>query len=166
MLSLLLWRYSILGKKNQKEDANKKKTEEYGFKEIVVLGKCYLDAAQKCNEPKIECVGWNHHLLIPIITNMAFACELFLKAILKHNNNDSKGIRTHKLINLFEELQEDIKKEIMNSENEEDFRIRLDKVSNYFYEFRYLYEYYPSSIEYKFLCDFSEKLLKVVDKME
>lgn len=152
-----------MGKKNNKENANKKRTEEYGFKEISVLGKCYLDAAQKCNEPKIESVGWNHHLLVPIITNMAFACELFLKAILKRDN---KAIRTHKLINLFDELQEDIKKEIINSENEEDFRIRLYNVSNLFEEMRYLYERYPFSIEYKFLCDFSEKLLKVVDKMK
>lgn len=110
MLFLLLERYRILGKKNQKEDVNKNRTKEYSFKEISVLGKCYLDAAQKCNEPKIENVGWSHHLLVPVITNMAFACELFLKAILKHDN---KEIRTHKLINLFDELQEDIKKKLL-----------------------------------------------------
>ena len=150
-------------KKNNKENANKKRKEEYSFKDILVLGKCYLDAAQKCNEPKIENVGWSHHLLIPIITNMAFACELFLKAILKCDN---KEIRTHKLINLFDELQEDIKKEIIDSDNEEDFKRKLYNVSNLFEEMRYLYERYPFSIEYRFLCDFSEKLLKVLDKME
>lgn len=151
-----------MGKKNQKEDINKKRTDEYGYKEISALGKCYLDAAKKCNEPKIECVGWSHHLLIPIVTNMAFACELFLKAILKRNN---KEIKTHKLMVLFEELPEDIKRKIVNSENEKDFRIKLDNVSDLFAEFRYIFERYPCSIEYKFLCDFSEKLLKVVEKM-
>lgn len=152
-----------MGKKNQKEDANRKRKEEYSFREIIVLGKCFLNAARKCNEPKIECVGWSHSLLVPIITNMAFACELFLKAILKHDDKEKK---LHSLIDLFDALQEDIKKEIMNSENEDVFKRNLVNVSNYFEEFRYLYERYPFSIDYKFLCNFSEKLLKVVDKME
>lgn len=149
-------------KKNQKEDANRKRKEEYSFREILDLGKCFLDAAQKCNEPKIECVGWSHPLLVPIITNMAFACELFLKAILKQNN---KEIKTHNLKKLFDGLQENIKREIINSDNEEDFIRKLTNVSSLFEEMRYLYERYSSSIEYNFLCDFSNKLLKVIDKM-
>lgn len=153
-----------MGKKDQKEDANRKRKEKYSFKEISVLGKCFLDAAQRCNEPKIECVGWSHPLLVPIITNMAFACELFLKAILKRYDNEIR-IKTHNLKELFDELQEDLKREIINSDNEEDFIRRLTNVSNLFEEMRYLYEHSPFSISYNFLCDFSNKLLKVVDKM-
>jgi hypothetical protein len=66
----------------------------------------------------------------------------------------NKEKKSQSLLDLFNAIQEDIKKKIMTSENKEEFKRNLANVSNYFEEFRYLYELSPSSIEYKFLCDF------------
>ena len=76
----------------------KNKFEEYDYKQIAILGKSFLDAAKICDNPKIGEVGWSHYLIVPIITNMSFACELFLKAILKHDEIQQKKIeiRTRK----------------------------------------------------------------------
>lgn len=149
-------------RKNQRQDYNKKKPEEYDYKDIAILGKVFLDAAKKCNEPKIEDIGWSHHLIVPIITNMVFACELFFKAILKYEN---KLIRTHELVDLFYKLSDESKRKIVDSVNEEEFLCKLINVSNLFQEWRYLYERYPSSIEYVFLQELSEKLLVIVDDL-
>ncbi len=146
-------------KNNKKRYNNNKKPKDYDYRQIKELGKAFLDTAKKCNNPKIEFTGWTHPLLVPIITNMAFSCELFLKAILKHDN---KEIKTHNLKELFNNLPEDIKNKIMKSQNEEDFMAKLENISNLFEEWRYLYERYPNSVEYNFLCYFSEKLSKIV----
>lgn len=135
--------------------------EEYDYKQIAMLGKSFLDAAKTCNNPKIQEDGWNHHLIVPIITNMSFACELFLKAILKHDGIQQKKI--HKLDGLFNELRDDRKREIVGFENAEEFMIQLTNISNLFEEWRYIYERYPSSVEYNFLCELSDRLLSIVE---
>lgn len=135
--------------------------EVYDYKQIAMLGKSFLDAAKTCNNPKIQEVGWNHNLIVPIITNMSFACELFLKAILKHDDIQQKKI--HKLDGLFNELRDDRKSEIVDFEDAEEFMIKLTNISNLFEEWRYIYEWYPSSIEYNFLCELSDRLLSIVE---
>lgn len=140
------------------------KIEEYDYKQIAILGKSFLDAAKICDNPTMEEVGWNHDLIVPIITNMSFACELFLKAILKHDDIQQK--KMHKLAGLFNELGNDRKREIVRSENAEEFMIKLTNISNLFEEWRYIYERYPSSVEYNFLCDLSDRLLSVVEGFE
>lgn len=154
-----------MAKNNQTQYNDKSIFKEYDYKQIIDFGKVFLDAAKKCNKPNISSVGWSHPLLVPIITNMAFSCELFLKAILKHDNNDTKKTKTHNLKDLFNELQENIKSEIMKPYNEEDFMAKLENISNLFMEWRYLYERHLGSVEYNFLCDFSEKLLEIADNM-
>lgn len=72
-------------------DLTKYKADEIEWQQIASIGKTYLDAVKKCNNPSIECVGCSHPLFIPIITNMAFACELFLKSLLQR---DGKEIRS------------------------------------------------------------------------
>lgn len=92
---------------------------------------------------------------------MSFACELFLKAILKHDDIQQKKI--HKLDDLFNEVGDNRKREIIHSENAEDFMTKLTNISNLFEEWRYIYERRPSSAECKFLCDLSGKLLFIVE---
>lgn len=138
--------------------------EEYDCKQIAMLGKSFLDAAKTCNNPKMQEVGWSHHLTVPIITNMSFACELFLKAILKHDGIQQKKI--HKLDGLFNELRDDRKREIVGSENAEEFMIKLSNISNLFEKWRYIYERYPSSVEYNFLYELSDRLLNIVEGFE
>ena len=145
-------------------ETGKNKFEEYDYKQIAILGKSFLDAAKICDKPKIEEVGWSHNLIVPIITNMSFACELFLKAILKHDDIQQKKI--HKLDCLFNELGNDRKREIVGSEKEDEFMIKLTNISNLFEEWRYVYERYPSSVEYNFLCDLSDRLLSVIEAFE
>ena len=146
----------------KKQKCVKKQSEEYDYWQIAILGKTFLDAAQKCNDTKIECVGWSHHLIVPIITNMAFACELFLKSILKYNNIE---IRKHCLVELFEKLPKEFKEEIIGLENEEIFYRNLTYISDFFEKWRYLYEYYPFSAKYDFLQNFSNSLLNVIEKL-
>ena len=50
---------------------------------MLDTARVFLMAATRCNEPPVQQVGWSHPLLIAIVTNAAFSCELFLKAILK-----------------------------------------------------------------------------------
>lgn len=138
----------------------KNKIEEYDYKQIATLGNSFLDAAKICNNSKIEEVGWSHHLIVPIITNMSFACELFLKAILKHDGMQQKKV--HRLVDLFNELGADRKMEIIGAENAEEYMIKLTNISNLFEEWRYIYERYPSFVEYKFLCELSDRLLFIV----
>lgn len=118
------------------------------FRNIASLGKSYLEASRKCNVPDIECIGWVHYLFVPIITNMAFACELFLKAILQRDGNKVKG---HRLVTLFEQLEDNVKKDIVGTEDMEIFIDKLTNISDLFVNYRYMYEDNISSINYNFL---------------
>lgn len=92
------------------KDPNKLKPEEHNTRQMLGVAKTFLMCAKKCNEPPAQQHGWTHPLLIPIITNAAFSCELFLKTLLAKHNIPKKK---HKLDELFEALPEDIKKEII-----------------------------------------------------
>lgn len=137
---------------------------QYSGRDIVCLGKNFLEAAKKCDSQEIEHVGWSHSLLVPIVVNMAFSCELFFKAILKYHNQE---IKTHNMERLFERLPEDVQKQLVDicDCDEEEFRNSLRRVSNYFEEWRYLYERHPSTVEYTFLRELSEKLLELTEEV-
>lgn len=66
-----------------KEDPNKLKTEEYSERQMLNIARAFSAAANKCNEPSYKKIGWAHPLLIPIVVNISFACELFMKVLLK-----------------------------------------------------------------------------------
>lgn len=144
-------------------DTTKYKADEIGYQQISSIGKAYLDVAKKSNDPSIECMGWSHPLFIPIITNMAFACELFLKSLLKR---DGKQTRGHKLIELFEALKDELKDDIIGSEESEEFKCNLSKISNLFVDWRYVYEQPLDDIEFSFLSTFAERLLAVIENSE
>lgn len=137
---------------------------QYSGRDIACLGKNFLEAAKKCDSQEIERVGWSHSLLVPIVVNMAFSCELFFKAILKYHNQE---IKTHNMEKLFERLPEDVQKQLVDicDCDEEEFRNSLRRVSNYFEEWRYLYERHPSTVEYIFLRELSEKLLELTEEV-
>lgn len=141
-------------------DLTKYKADEIEWQQIASIGKTYLDAVKKCNNPSIECVGCSHPLFIPIITNMAFACELFLKSLLQR---DGKEIRSHKLFELFNALEDKLKEEIIGSVNSDDFMCKLGKVSNIFVGWRYLYESPLACVEVDFLRDFAERMLIIIE---
>ena len=131
---------------------NTEQKKRYSCHDIACVGRIFLEAAKQCNPQEVERVGWSHSLLIPIIVNMALSCELFFKAILKYHNQE---IKTHNMEKLFEGLPEEIQKKLVDicicDCDKEEFRNSLRRVSNYFEEWRYLYERYPSSVEYTFL---------------
>ncbi|WP_394910550.1 RNA 2'-phosphotransferase [uncultured Robinsoniella sp.] len=142
-------------------DLKNYKANEIKWQQIASIGKAYLDAAKKCSNPSIECMGWSHPLFMPIITNMAFACELFLKSLLKQHG---KQLNNHRLLDLFNELNNDLETEIIGSDNPKDFKCNLSKISNLFVDWRYIYEQPLVAIEFNFLSTFAERLLAVIEK--
>lgn len=97
-------------------------------------------------------------LFVPSIVNCAFACELFMKSILQ------KNIRGHKLNDLFSSLDGGIQEKIKNKTIKEmnslsktyseiDFQNDLEKNSNIFAEWRYVYEGNSDSANYQFITN-------------
>lgn len=83
----------------------------------------------------------------PIAINSAFACEVFLKAMLKYQESETP--KSHKLRELYnalpDELQERIKQDVSGGYSDmwrnawgRDY---LDEISNAFVEWRYSYEH-------------------------
>ena len=123
----------------------------------------YLDCAKFCqNEPNsiVERYKW---YTTPEITNTAFACEIFMKA-LAFTASD-KLPRGHELAKLWEVLtpqdQLGIKNEVYQIEgdmSEELFCEKLASISKAFDAWRYVYEKHGASVELSFLRAFSEAL--------
>lgn len=145
------------------KNVNKIKPENYNLKQIMYTGNSFLDAAKKCNDtPTVEVIGWSHPLTIPIITNTAFACELFLKAMLQKNNIT---VKSHKLIDLFDKLPKDVKNNIIGTREDKIFIDELNSISSVFEEWRYIYERQPTSLNYQFLMKFAEELSSITEKV-
>lgn len=102
--------------------------------------------------------GETKYLIIPYMVNSAFACEIFLKALL--DENKIRYGNTHELNKLFQKLPCNIKKYFISKINVEDFQGKLKKCSKVFEEFRYLYEniYNSESIDMKFWEKFVEEV--------
>lgn len=123
--------------------------------EIIKQAEKFYDVAKECIGPKYN-NGWyigNRELseeeleeyLFPKETvtatvNISFCCELLLKSML----NTGDIIKEHRLKELFDMLdnswKEIIIKKMGYEENENTFYNRLDKISNCFVEWRYIYE--------------------------
>ena len=94
----------------------------------------------------------------PAIVNCAFACEIYLKALLETQNIKSK---THNLNDLFQELPEEWKNDILNDISRSCFnlvdmfgRSQLENISEAFVKWRYNYEYTTLKIDISFLRTF------------
>lgn len=68
---------------SSKNDPNYLPQGELNPKRIFDTAHSFLLAAQHCNEPCVQTVGWSQILLVPVVVNTALSCELFLKAIHK-----------------------------------------------------------------------------------
>jgi hypothetical protein len=83
----------------------------------------------------------------PAVINSAFACEVFMKAMLSHH--DALTPKTHKLRDLYEALPDKVREwvKFVTSMNCRDLWVDsfgfeiLDQVSNAFVEWRYIYEH-------------------------
>lgn len=134
---------------------SKLRSEKYDTRQMLGVARAFLKAAKLCNEPPIKQVGWVHPLLVPIVTNLAFSCELLLKTLLTGHNSPKEG---HNLLELFESLPEEAKNDIIGPDDKEDFTLILNQNACLFKEWRYIYERQPRSININFLFDFAERL--------
>lgn len=99
------------------------------------------------------------------IAEIAMASELYIKSILRFNEE------THSLIDLFNKLDEEIIKNIINRVNDilgvnltiQEFKTKLENpnISNAFKEYRYLYEKEPNQEDIDFLSALTETLHQV-----
>ena len=119
-------------------------------------------ASKRClmNIPQEEM----RYLIIPYMVNSAFACEIFLKALL-----DERKIRygnSHELFKLFKKLPYEVKQYFVSQLKLEDFYKKLKKCSNVFENFSYLYEniYNSENIDMYFWNAFVEELYVYCNK--
>ena len=123
--------------------------------EIIKQAEKFYDVAKECIGPKYN-NGWYigsrelsdeelEEYLFPKETvtatvNISFCCELLLKSML----NTGNIIKEHLLKELFDMLDDSWKEIIIikmkYKEHQEAFYERLDKISNCFVEWRYIYE--------------------------
>lgn len=86
------------------------------------------------------------------LTNVSFACELYLKYLLLANNIDCR--REHNLYRLFKRLPEKMQEDLKNKHPcgnilKDNFELELDDVGQAFMIFRYMYE--RGNMAYNFL---------------
>ena len=128
----------------------------------------FVDCATFCErEPKNIQTGVMSHM-VACIVNSAFACEVFIKALLIYYGNTVDEIHGHELYKLWAKYKEiDIGsasnveqtvKNIFNSKNENMFDECFRNISNAFYEWRYIYEKHGATIHIQFLRIFRETL--------
>lgn len=102
-------------------------------------------------------------LVVPVIVNASFACELFLKSLLPSNTHK------HNLDELFSQLNQDLQNEIMSwtslvikrsipTYNVEQFLRDLKNNSNDFAEWRYFHEGRSLTANLHFLLTFMNTL--------
>lgn len=85
-----------------------------------------------------------------ITTNMAFACELYLKALLVMEQK--KTVSGHKIDELFRSIQSDeIKNRIQKRVGYDNFDLCIQEIKLAFTVTRYTYEYKQMAWDFKFL---------------
>lgn len=91
---------------------------------------------------------------IPMMSNAAFTCELFLKVILTytHTVKNEKQLREHNLYKLFNRIEDkSILERIRMDTLEEQFDLTLKEIGKAFEVARYVYEYKEMACDVKFL---------------
>lgn len=137
-------------------DSNKEQFNWNKYNWLFETANDFFEAAIRCNFDESVKVN-KYPLMIPNFTNRAFACELYLKAILYLNEIPIKKV--HKLNELFLKLSEKDQKEIYNiwrtnaGENipncdyvKRMFDENLEANSDVFTRFRYVHEWAGASI--------------------
>ena len=76
----------------------------------------------------------------PVIVNLAFSCELYMKALLMLQRKSHEIIIGHELDQLFSELDETIRERILRETNIRNWNRFMKDSSNAFEAWRYYYE--------------------------
>ena len=115
-------------------------------------------------DDKIKIISNGKILILkaPTIVNIAFACELYLKAILF---NQGAGIpETHKLDFLYNQLSQQKRAQIRKlcNKKEEEFKQLIAEYSKLFVQYRYSFDYEDkSNPRFKFLLDLTDALQEI-----
>lgn len=96
---------------------------------------------------------------IPMVMNGCFAIELFLKTLIKKDNDVDLRPYGHKLKKLFQSINVVHQTEINNKflskgYNQTKFLFHLDQIDDAFVEFRYIYEQTSVEVDHVFINDF------------
>ena len=114
-------------------------SEHFSLSVCINEADSFLWAAQKIEDSdEFLCGG-----MYPFTVNAAFACELYMKAILIHNSADGTIARGHKLDELFNALPKDAQNQIetcFNKKLKHDLHSLLAEISTAFVEWRYAFE--------------------------
>jgi hypothetical protein len=118
------------------------------------IAKSFILAAERCELTKKISETQIEMLLVPAITNRAFAIELYLKALLLSENKEEEG---HRLDKLFKKLTADNKKRIIDALGAEEakFERDIESISNTFVRWRYIHEVNQASLNLDFLKNLS-----------
>lgn len=76
----------------------------------------------------------------PVIVNLAFSCELYIKALLMMQRKNREIVIGHELNQLFLQLDETLKNRILCETNINDWDTFMKDSSNAFEDWRYFYE--------------------------
>ena len=76
----------------------------------------------------------------PVVVNLAFSCELYMKALLMLQRKTREIVIGHELYQLFSELNEDIRERILRETNIRNWDRFMKDSSNAFEAWRYFYE--------------------------
>lgn len=130
----------------------------------IEIAKDFYEAYKRCLAANDE----NQYFAIPAFVNGFFACELYLKSILKANDITSSG---HNIEILFNELPTELQKTIENQFSNKakniyilesiDFNEVLKKISLGFEFWRYIYEDENKEFEDKQPFAYSESFLSI-----
>jgi len=100
-------------------------------------------------------------LWMPAYSNLCFACELYLRAILKSHQIQPDKINPHSLRDLFDQLEDrhkdKIKDMLILPKSKQDFDTSIEYLHNFYNKFRYIHDIdgkYPVG----FLQDFSKSV--------
>lgn len=138
----------------------KPSTEDIEFfeSELYQQAEAFKLAYERC----MMCINQNGAIILPIpaMVNSAFSVELLLKAVIKEKTSEC---RSHKLSDLFNRLPIEIQQEIMNETNHSDFETQIERFSDAFVDFRYIYEdiFKTKDLNLKFWEDFSSAIYKI-----
>ena len=108
----------------------------------------------------------SYDFFFPAVVNTAFACELFLKALIA--TEDTKEIKGHRWERLFDALSENLKKEILHHpkmDGRSNFKEELVSAGKIFSDWRYTFE--PGKhreLNLIFLSDIAEALYEIAKK--
>ncbi len=134
---------------------------------MFITGNNFFESADYCMNAKDSFLkGFD----TPVIVNYAFACEVYLKALLFFLQT-SKKLNTHKLFDLYKNLPEAQQKNIAIQMYNQNVllkdglgRSQLENISEAFVKWRYSYEYSTLHIDTSYLQAFCKVLREECSK--